>query len=250
MVKRDITFMISQLVRVLFPGMFCFMSIVSLFLPLTGKHLRFLPLIRPHMIIHTNSSSHPCSNDNSIPPAHVSIEPYPITAQSPNETSPKTPNVAEQSLASPHASPNPPSWLTRQTKAPSYLCDITLVSLSLQGQPKSSNSAMFPATGITYPLSNVLSYHILSPQHYTFTISLSATKNPMSFEQASRDPKWFLAMQHELAALKANGTWYLHPLPPVKKPIGCKWVYKTKFKPDGTIEHYKSLLVAKRYNQI
>ncbi|RVX16039.1 Retrovirus-related Pol polyprotein from transposon RE1 [Vitis vinifera] len=31
--------------------------------------------------------------------------------------------------------------------------------------------------------------------------------------------------------------------------IGCKWVYKLKHKPDGSIERYKARLVAKGYNQ-
>jgi hypothetical protein len=33
------------------------------------------------------------------------------------------------------------------------------------------------------------------------------------------------------------------------KPIGCKWVFKKKLTPDGTIERYKVRLVAKGYTQ-
>ncbi|GAA0153090.1 hypothetical protein LIER_16066 [Lithospermum erythrorhizon] len=35
-----------------------------------------------------------------------------------------------------------------------------------------------------------------------------------------------------------------------KKPIGCRWVYKFKCKPDGSVDKYKARLVAKGYNQI
>jgi len=39
-------------------------------------------------------------------------------------------------------------------------------------------------------------------------------------------------------------------LPSGHKPIGCKWVYKIKYKSDGTLDHYKAHLVAKGNTQI
>lgn len=43
-------------------------------------------------------------------------------------------------------------------------------------------------------------------------------------------------MNKEFEALEANQTWSIIPLPPEKKPIGNKWVYKIKHRADGTIE--------------
>lgn len=56
-------------------------------------------------------------------------------------------------------------------------------------------------------------------------------------------------MESELTALMENHTWDIVPVPPRRKPIGCKWVYKIKFKADGSIERYKTQLVAKGFTQ-
>ena len=38
--------------------------------------------------------------------------------------------------------------------------------------------------------------------------------------------------------------------PPVgTKPIGCKWVYKNKYRSDGSLDKHKARLVAKGYAQ-
>lgn len=50
-------------------------------------------------------------------------------------------------------------------------------------------------------------------------------------------------------ALESNNTWTLVDLPKHKKPIGCKWVFKTKLRVDGTLERHKARLVAKGFTQ-
>ncbi|KAL4035483.1 hypothetical protein IC575_004176 [Cucumis melo] len=57
------------------------------------------------------------------------------------------------------------------------------------------------------------------------------------------------AMNDELQALEKTHTWDYVDLPPGKRPISCKWIYKIKTHSDGTIEHYKARLVAKGYFQ-
>jgi hypothetical protein len=47
----------------------------------------------------------------------------------------------------------------------------------------------------------------------------------------------------------SNGTWEVVDRPYGCQPIGCKWIFKKKFRPDGTIERYKARLVAKGYTQ-
>lgn len=58
------------------------------------------------------------------------------------------------------------------------------------------------------------------------------------------------AMQVELDALNANGTWEVTDLPNGKNCVGSKWVYKIKRNSNGTVERYKARLVAKGYTQM
>ncbi|MCI45793.1 retrovirus-related Pol polyprotein from transposon TNT 1-94, partial [Trifolium medium] len=56
-------------------------------------------------------------------------------------------------------------------------------------------------------------------------------------------------MQAEYSALMTNNTWSLVPMPAHRRAIGCKWVFRIKENPDGTINKYKARLVAKGFNQ-
>ena len=40
-------------------------------------------------------------------------------------------------------------------------------------------------------------------------------------------------------SIMSNGTWEVVERPYRCKPVGCKWVFKKKLRPDGTIEKYK-----------
>lgn len=58
------------------------------------------------------------------------------------------------------------------------------------------------------------------------------------------------AMQEEMDALHANRTWDLVPPPSNTNIVGSKWVFRTKFKSDGSIDRYKARLVAQGFTQI
>uniref|UniRef100_A0A2N9ILI1 Reverse transcriptase Ty1/copia-type domain-containing protein n=1 Tax=Fagus sylvatica TaxID=28930 RepID=A0A2N9ILI1_FAGSY len=115
---------------------------------------------------------------------------------------------------------------------------------------KSTRTHNPPSTAPTdFPLSNYISYSHLAPCYHSFVLNAFAIREPTSFLEASKDPNWCQAMQTKLAALEANNTWTLQPLPPGKVPIGSKWVFKVKLRSDGSLERYKVRLVAKGYNQ-
>ncbi|KAL2235336.1 UNVERIFIED_CONTAM: Retrovirus-related Pol polyprotein from transposon RE1, partial [Sesamum indicum] len=70
------------------------------------------------------------------------------------------------------------------------------------------------------------------------------------FSEAQKHLEWRNAMKQEIDALEKNNTWELCSLPEGKKPTGCKWVFKTKLRPGGSVERHKTRLVAKGFNQV
>jgi hypothetical protein len=72
---------------------------------------------------------------------------------------------------------------------------------------------------------------------------------PSSYEEAAKGLEWRKAMEEEIKALNENQTWDLVPRPNGVKPISCKWVYKVKTRPDGSIERYKARLVPRGFSQ-
>lgn len=56
-------------------------------------------------------------------------------------------------------------------------------------------------------------------------------------------------MRVEFDALIANKPWSLIRLPPGRFAVGCKWVFRIKENPDGTISMYWARLVAKGFHQ-
>jgi hypothetical protein len=48
-------------------------------------------------------------------------------------------------------------------------------------------------------------------------------------------------------SILSNGPWELTEQLYGCKPVGCKWMFKKKLRPDGTIKKYKAQLVAIGY---
>ena len=56
-------------------------------------------------------------------------------------------------------------------------------------------------------------------------------------------------MEEEMNSMKSNQVWDLVDLLLGRKTIGNNWVLNNKHKVDGTIDRYKTRLVAKGYTQ-
>ncbi|GKB88015.1 reverse transcriptase, RNA-dependent DNA polymerase, LTR copia-type gag-polypeptide [Tanacetum coccineum] len=90
----------------------------------------------------------------------------------------------------------------------------------------------------------------LSVRHPTYRkTTTDRTIEPKTYSEGAKDLKWIDAMNKEHKALEENKTWTLTLLPPDKKAIGCKWVYRIKFHSDGTVERYKARLVAQGFTE-
>ena len=55
-------------------------------------------------------------------------------------------------------------------------------------------------------------------------------------------------MKDEITSMEQNKVWRLIEFLDGWKPIGFKWVFKTKNDAQGQVERYKARLVAKGYN--
>lgn len=82
------------------------------------------------------------------------------------------------------------------------------------------------------------------PERYRDTVRIVAQhEEPRTFEEAMASPErdqWKKAMQKELRSHVENATWEIVRLPPNKKAIGCKWIFKKKMDEDGNLICYKA----------
>ena len=82
--------------------------------------------------------------------------------------------------------------------------------------------------------------------------TLFVEDSPISYEEAIRSIDssfWKEAIDNEIQSILQNQTWELTDLPLGCKPIGCKWVFKKKLRPNGSVDKYKARLVAKGFTQ-
>ena len=73
---------------------------------------------------------------------------------------------------------------------------------------------------------------------------------PTRFEDAVTKEEWVKVMEEEIVAINKNQTWILADLTAGKGSIGLKWIFKSKFNPDGSLKKNKGQLVVKGYAQV
>lgn len=87
---------------------------------------------------------------------------------------------------------------------------------------------------------------------YVTFVDSSSSKFPETYQEAIQrhdSAKWQRAMQKELDSLKENNVWTVTDLPRDRKALPCKWVFRIKYNPDGSVDKYKARLVIKGFKQ-
>jgi len=123
----------------------------------------------------------------------------------------------------------------RSRKTPAWMGDFVTQALLISSINNVLDHSSFVFTAVS-------SVH-LSQSHEALMASIENTNDPSTFSESIQDTKWCKAMDTELRALEENKTWEITLVPLGKRAIGCKWIYRTKFHSDGSIDKCKARLV-------
>ncbi|KAL5788351.1 hypothetical protein ACOSP7_005300 [Xanthoceras sorbifolium] len=89
----------------------------------------------------------------------------------------------------------------------------------------------------------------IKPKAYNSVHTASSLLEPKSVQAALGDAKWSKAMFEEYTALMQNKTWSLVPSSNDMNILGNKWVFRTKYHPDGSVSKFKARLVVNGFHQ-
>ncbi|KAM2558058.1 hypothetical protein TB2_015106 [Malus domestica] len=220
-----------------------------------SRHVHFdehtFPFHDPHLL--KSSTSH------TLEP----YSPFPLTfpnLYSPNSFTSRVPPPIS-------SSPTQPAPVTQheQVTQPEHVhspapCPAPLQPPSPPSSPLPPSHSLHPAPPPVPPISSVHPMQTRSKSGIYKPKALTATTHPLhshfdsefiptTYLQASKHSQWRAAMQDEFNALQSTGTWQLVPSTSTYNLVGCKWVFRIKRKPDGSVDRYKARLVAKGYNQ-
>ncbi|KAL8145444.1 hypothetical protein AgCh_003564 [Apium graveolens] len=170
------------------------------------------------------------SSTSNLVPDQVPSAPISTTqslSTTPSQSVASTPSSIESSQPSPTSSNNTPS---------------TSHHVDTINQP-----TIPPTTTITTRSRNNIFKP--NPKYVHSTTIQPKHSEPTTVAQAINDPLWCQAMMDEIGALHKLDTWDLVPSETSQNLIKCKWIFRIKYKSDGTIDRYRARLVAKGFQQ-
>ena len=132
--------------------------------------------------------------------------------------------------------------LVQKTYEETFMKQVEALPAKRQSKPK-----------VHFDEANVLHDQIPTASLTDTTISLtSEICEPKSIKDALNSvhsEEWKKAMNSEYSSLMKNKTWTLVPRPADINVVGNRWLYKLKRNGDGTINRFKSRLVAQGFTQ-
>lgn len=227
----------------------------------TSRHVIFDKTIFPFS---TTSSTSFVSPPLSIP--SDSSLPFLLSAFSSPSNSSGPSNIHSSPPASSIPHPLPTSPIINSSSSPSNLSSFPISTNLVPSSDTPLSTAIVTVPAPTTSLTNndapsvplVCNSHsmqtrvksgITKRKIFLTNVVSSSDMEPSLFTIAFKSPIWRQAMSDEFDALLRQDTWELTPLPLSKSAIGCKWVYRVKRNPDGSIARHKARLVAKGYHQ-
>ena len=110
---------------------------------------------------------------------------------------------------------------------------------------------------VSFTLLALTDYALMTKTVATGAVDLASNyTTPKTYNQAVNfgsqevKTKWVESIHKELSGLENCGCWELADLPPNRKSIGAKWVFKVKETSTGEVDKFKARCVAKGYSQI
>ena len=199
----------------------------------------------------------------------------PFSSLAPSSSCPSEPTLILDSASSPslpassRIESNPADVLTPQTllSHPNFQTDTPVKMRSLADLKHlppllSFSTSSPPVTQAhlihTFPDSSSINSSspiestVFSPPPTNPIIADFSPDDPFTYLEAPHSPKvaqWVQAMIEEINSLRESKTWELVRLLDGRQAIECKWVFKTKYLPNGNIDKFKARLVAKGYTQ-
>ncbi|GJT74555.1 zinc finger, CCHC-type containing protein [Tanacetum coccineum] len=91
--------------------------------------------------------------------------------------------------------------------------------------------------------SKAFRFSVIEPNDSVSVNSIIELRDAISDENRFSSVLRPKAINDEMDSIMGNNTWVLVDIPPVCKPLGCKWIFKKKMKVDGTVEKFKARLI-------
>jgi hypothetical protein len=211
------------------------------------RHARFDENVFPF----SSFSMQPSSAISDYIAFHDPISSPPVMASTNFSTGHSSPSSVTSSMPCKTCALDLPSSQSTSSLAPSVLApqEAQPPALLIASVPHQNSHSMITRGKTGISKSKHYSYVCQVPSSLLLS-SLLVMKEPKGFKSAAKSPEWLAAMDEEIRALKLNQTSELVPRPSAMNVVGSKWVFRTKYHLDGSINRLKARLVAKGYTQL